>query len=130
MACGENTYGGDAEYAIACSGDCVIGDDVRFEQATFSGSWRRPKFDGFILVTARVVSESYGRDKQQHTFTLALPDGGKILIKGRNLYRNGTWRKLWESESARRAATEEKHGRGDRARRAREIRKEENELTR
>jgi len=89
---------------------------VRFERATFSGSFRNAKFAGFETVTGKIVKDSYGKDKQQHTFTLALEDGSELRIKGRNLYANGTYRKLWADESRRRAAAEEKHARGDSAR--------------
>ena len=98
------------------TGDVVTGDHVRFERATFSGSFRKPKFAGFELITGQVISDSYGAAKQQHTFTLLLESGEKLLIKGRNLYANGVWRKPWPDESARHAAADEKHARGDKAR--------------
>jgi len=115
----ESTYQGDSEYRIVATGDCCTGDEVRFTQAEFSGSFRHPKFTGYRLVTGRIVKDSYGADKQQHTFTLALPTGGTMRIKGRNLYRNGVWRKPWADETARRAVLVEKHGRGDKTRAAR-----------
>lgn len=111
------------EYSIITSDACV-GDEVAFEQAIFTGSFRRPKFAGTKLVTGKIISDSYGRDKQQHTFTLELPDGEKMRIKGRNLYRNGLRRKPWTDESARGIALEEKHGRGAVARESRQWRKE------
>lgn len=120
-----STYRGDAEHTICCTGDAVVGDEIAFERATFSGSFRRPKFAGFERVAGRIVSDSYGADKQQHTFTIELAGGGKLLIKGRNLYREGCWRKPWADESLRHAAAAEKHGRGDRARSLRAERKEE-----
>ncbi len=119
MAYQISTYRGDAEYSISCAGDCVTGDEVRFERATFSGSFRHPKFDGFERVTGKIVSDSYGDAKQQHTFTLELANGSRLLIKGRNLYSNGVFRKLWSDEGARRDALTEKHTRGDHARAAR-----------
>ncbi|MCA2999654.1 MAG: hypothetical protein ING75_13745 [Rhodocyclaceae bacterium] len=118
-----NTYSGDAEYRIPCTGDVVVGDHVRFDRAVFSGSFRKPVFDGFERVTAEIIADSYGQAKQQHTFSLLLPDGTKILIKGRNLYRNGVWRKPWPDEALRAAALHEKHARGNHARRARSRRK-------
>ena len=121
----EPEFSGDAEFTVNCTGDAVVGDEVRFERATFSGSFRNAKFSGFKMITGRIVRDSYGRDKQQHTFTLELAEGGELRIKGRNLYANGVYRKSWADESLRHAAAEEKHGRGDAARRARKVRKPE-----
>ena len=117
-----STYAGDSTYPIDTTGDCVVGDEVSFERATFSGSFRNAKFAGYELVQGKVVAESYGRDKQQHTFTIETLDGSKIKIKGRNLYANGLWRKAWAGEGCRLLAAEEKHVRGAGARQAREIR--------
>lgn len=120
-----STFSGDELHTINCTGDAVVGDKVAFERAVFSGSLRKPKFSHFELVKGEIVSDSYGRDKQQHTFTIQLADGSKTLIKGRNLYGNGTWRQPWADEAARHAASDEKHSRGDMARAQRAIRKEE-----
>jgi len=109
-------YTGDSEYSISCTGDAVTGDEVRFERATFSGSFRNAKFAGFERITGKIIRDSYGDKKQQHTFTLLLLDGSKLRIKGRNLYANGTYRKQWVDESARESARDEKHDRGDSAR--------------
>lgn len=122
MAYQESDYAGDAEYTINATGDCVTGDEVRFERATFSGSYRNAKFTGFEMITGRIVKDSYGRDKQQHTFTIEMANGSKMRIKGRNLYRNGVYRKEWADESKRQKAADKKHARGDAARKAREIR--------
>lgn len=119
-----SNYTGDEIYSVRCTGDAVVGDEVRFERATFSGSFRSAKFAGFETVTGKIVKDSYGRDKQQHTFTLLLDEGSELRIKGRNLYGNGTYRKLWADESIRRAAADEKHARGDSARAARAMRVE------
>ena len=120
----DSTYSGDSDYNLNCTGDCVVGDEVRFERATFTGSFRKPKFDGFEMVTARIVNDSYGQHKQQHTFTLETEHGEKILIKGRNLYRNKVYRKPWENEEVRKMKADEKHERGDEARADRELRRE------
>jgi hypothetical protein len=112
------------EYSINITGDACVGDEIAFEQAIFTGSFRKPKFAGTKLVTGKIVSDSYGLDKQQHTFTVELPSGEKMRIKGRNLYRNGLHRKPWKNESARIEALEEKHNRGASAREARQWRKE------
>lgn len=116
MTYSTSTYEGDDLHSIPCTGDCVTGDHVAFERAKFSGSFRNAKFAGFELVVGEIVSDSYGRDKQQHTFTLRLADGSSTRIKGRNLYANGTWRQPWADESMRRVAASEKHARGDAAR--------------
>lgn len=117
-------FKGDAIYNIDCTGDAVVGDEVRFERATFSGSFRNAKFAGFEQISGRIVKDSYGMDKQQHTFTIELADGSTLRIKGRNLYANGTFRKQWADESMRGAVADEKHTRGEAARRARDMRKE------
>ncbi len=123
MAYQTSNFAGDAAHSINCTGDCVVGDHVAFERATFTGSLRRPKFAGLERVTGTIVADSYGATKQQHTFTIALEAGGRTLIKGRNLYANGVWRQPWADEGARHAAAAEKHRRGDaaRARRAQRI---------
>ena len=102
-----------------------------FAEAVFSGSWRRPKYAGSRTIEARIVADSYGAEKQQHTFTLeviaaagynAPEPGAKILRKGRNLYRNTLYRAFWPDESERPTALAEKCVRGDQARAAREAR--------
>lgn len=119
-----STYAGDSTYTIHTTGDCVVGDEVCFERATFSGSFRSAKFAGFELVQGKIVADSYGRDKQQHTFTIELMDGSKIRIKGRNLYANDVYRKAWADGSQRHLVADEKHSRGAIARAARESRLE------
>jgi hypothetical protein len=120
-----SSFSGDEIHTINCTGDAVTGDEVAFERATFSGSFRNAKFAGFERITARIIADSYGADRQQHTFTLALADGSTLRIKGRNLYANGVWRKAWADEAARKPALDKKHMRGDAARKARNIRKME-----
>lgn len=120
----QSDFRGDETYSIDCTGDVVVGDEIAFDRATFEGSFRRPRFAGFERVTGRVIRDSYGADKQQHTFTLELPDGSTARIKGRNLYANGVWRKPWGDPEARVAARDEKHTRGDAARKARRARKD------
>lgn len=119
-----SNYNGDAEYRIPCTGDVVTGDHVCFERAVFGGSYKRPTFEGFEQLTVEVIADNYGQAKQQHTFTLLQADGTKTLIMGRNLYRNGVWRKPWPDEALRDAALREKHTRGDNARSARNHRKD------
>lgn len=118
-----STYSGDDLHTIDCTGDACVGDRVAFERATFTGSWRNAKFAGFELVRGEIIRDSYGADKQQHTFTLRLVEGSEIRIKGRKLYANRTFRQPWADESQRNAALADKHVRGDAARAERAERK-------
>lgn len=117
-------FSGDDVYSIECTGDACVGDEVKFSRAIFDGTYPNSIFIGFDLVSAVVVADSYGKEKQQHTFTLAKPDGTKIRIKGRNLYRNRCFRKPWPNESDRVDVIREKHRRGGEARKARQCRKD------
>ena len=76
MAYEISKYQGDAAYTIDCTGDAVIGDEVCFERATFSGSFRNPKFAGFEMIKGTIIKDSYGLQKQQHTFTIKTAEGG------------------------------------------------------
>lgn len=118
-------FKGDETYRINCTGDACVGDEVAFERATFSGSFRNPRFDGFERIYGKIIKDSYGREKQQHTFTLLLENGLNMRIKGRNLYANGTFRKKWDDESKRDILLKDKHKRGDEAREARRERRKE-----
>ena len=120
-----------SEFTINCTGDVVAGDHIRFSEGVFSGSYRKPKYQGERIIEALVVRDSYGEAKQQHTFTLevtasegedALLVGKTIRRKGRNVYRNDAQRKPWADETQRGEALEEKHQRGDNARAARQHR--------
>lgn len=125
--------------AIDCTGDVVVGDTIRFTEAVFDGDafgrarpGKRAKPIGNRTIIAKVIADSYGESKQQHTFTLDViqcdSDGvsgaflGKVRRKGRNVYRNGTVRLPWPDEAKRKAVADEKHRRGDAARREREKR--------
>ncbi|XP_054781637.1 zinc finger CCCH domain-containing protein 62-like [Prosopis cineraria] len=124
-----------------CKGDACTGDVVLFEQnvyETFSIASRSASGPpcGKRIVAGRIVKESYGAEKQQHTFTIEvlwskgekpLPPLYPLLIKGRNLYRLKTLRQRWDDEGARRKILTEKHSRGDVARANREARKQEKE---
>ena len=123
------SFKGDTENAIDCTGDCVVGDAIRFERAFFHGSFRQPTVAGFELVAGKIVADSYGADKQQHTFTIEFSNGTRTLIKVCNLYRNGVWRKTWVVESDRKAVVDEKHARGSAARTVRANRREINQAT-
>lgn len=93
---------------------------------------RNGKVLGIRTVAGRVVKESYGAAKQQHTFTVEvlwtkglkkLPPLFPLLVKGRNLYRLKTHRKPWKNEADRRKVLAEKHKRGSVARYRRAKRK-------
>ena len=117
---------------ISCTGDACTGDVIMFSETVWEGSFRKPKSKGTRTIKARIVKDSYGVDKQQHTFTLdveectgvdLLETGSTIKRKGRNIYRNGTVRLKWADENERRKVLEDKHQRGDEARLARTARK-------
>ncbi|CAK8560486.1 unnamed protein product [Lathyrus sativus] len=139
--------GGEKKYpphsfVLNCKGDACTGDVVLFEQNVYemfnvaSRSAGGPPC-GTRVVAGRIVKESYGAAKQQHTFTIevlwskgekSLPPLHPLLIKGRNLYRLKTLRQRWEDEEKRRKMLMEKHSRGFVARADREARIQEKEL--
>ncbi|MCF8237687.1 MAG: hypothetical protein K9I85_05995 [Saprospiraceae bacterium] len=116
------------------TGDVVAGDVIEFKEAVFEGSFKKPRYVGDRTIQARVLKESYGADKQQHTFTLEIlsstgananeyKPGQTTRRKGRNIYKNGTYRQSWADESLRESVANEKHDRGGRARTVRDQRK-------
>lgn len=69
----------------------------------FSKGARHGRVRGSRTVAGRVVKESYGAAKQQHTFTVEvlwssgvrkLPPLTPLLVKGRNLYKMKTYRQV------------------------------------
>ncbi|KAK8608327.1 hypothetical protein V6N13_023753 [Hibiscus sabdariffa] len=138
--------GGEKKYPISsfvlnCKGDACTGDVVMFEQNVYemfnlaSRSASGPPC-GTRIVAGRIVKESYGAAKQQHTFTIEVlwSKGEKplsplhpLLIKGRNLYRLKTLRQRWEDEGERQKVLMEKHSRGSLARSDRGVRIQEKE---
>jgi len=104
-------------YTIDCTGNVCVGDEITFEKAEFEGSYPRATFSHMERRFLKVLKDSYGKDKQQHTFTcLDLETNMIVRIKGRNIYRNGCQRKLWENEYDRLKALEDKYTRGGKAR--------------
>ncbi|KAL5992684.1 hypothetical protein ACLOJK_013603 [Asimina triloba] len=115
--------------------DVCKGDVVLFTQRVYK------KFDivsragdpiGKRTIAGRVVKESYGAAKQQHTFTVEilwckgvkkLPPLFPLLVKGRNLYRLKTFRQRWDDEAERLKVLAEKHRRGAAARQIRAMKK-------
>ncbi|KAJ9568513.1 hypothetical protein OSB04_004479 [Centaurea solstitialis] len=138
---GEHKYPASS-FVMNCKGDACTGDVVMFEQNVYemfniaSRSATGPPC-GTRVVAGRIVKESYGAAKQQHTFTIEvlwskgvkpLPPLHPLLIKGRNLYRLKTTRQRWENESERLNILSEKHSRGDAARSNRAARVHEKEI--
>nr|GEU86957.1 hypothetical protein [Tanacetum cinerariifolium] len=86
---------------------------------------------GTRTIAGRIVIESYGASCQQHTFTVEvlwskrykkLDPLSILLVKGRYLYKYGTFRQPWESEAKRLIVLGEKHSCGDAARLKRKLR--------
>ncbi|KAL9266611.1 Zinc finger CCCH domain-containing protein [Drosera capensis] len=123
-------------FTINCTGDVCRGDIVLFTQKVydkFDKMSRTRKMIGKRTIAGRVVKESYGAAKQQHTFTVeVLWCKGReklrplfpLLVKGRNLYKMGTFRQPWRNESERAKVLDEKHKRGMVARQESALRKE------
>ncbi|XWS45295.1 hypothetical protein CRYUN_Cryun15aG0124500 [Craigia yunnanensis] len=117
-----------SSFFINCTGDVCKGDVVLFTQKVyekFDKVKRHGKLLGRRTVSGRVVKESYGKAKQQHTFTVEvlwskgrkkLPPLFPLLVKGRNLYKLKTYRQRWGDEVERRNVLAEKHRRGKAAR--------------
>lgn len=109
---------------VDCTGDACKGDYVFFEKAVFTGRYPKGKFSHMESIEGEIVSDSYGEKKQQHTFTIKLPSGSTMRIKGRNLYRNGCQRLVWGNEQEREQILKDKHERGNKAREKASARKE------
>ncbi|KAK3222609.1 hypothetical protein Dsin_009634 [Dipteronia sinensis] len=124
-----------SSFVINCTGDVCQDDVVLFTQKVyekFDKVTRHGRVLGKRTVAGRVVHESYGAAKQQHTFTIEvlwskgfnkLPPLVPLLVKGRNLYRLRTFRQLWNNEAERVKVLAEKHKRGSAARAVRAMRK-------
>lgn len=119
-------------FKINCTGDACQGDVILFTEAVWGGSYRKPYRVGDRTIAARIVRDAYGAAKQQHTFTLdviwsegtePIAAGTQTRRKGRNVYRNGTYRLAWPDESQREAVLADKHKRGSAARNARAMRR-------
>ncbi|KAH7291382.1 hypothetical protein KP509_29G014600 [Ceratopteris richardii] len=126
----------ESTFIINCQGDACVGDVVLFKQRVYDlfnlgGRCSVGPAVGVRSVAGRIVNESYGSAKQQHTFTIEvlwskgdrpLPPLYPLIIKGRNLYRIKTLRQAWADESERKRKLEEKHARGAQARMERRAR--------
>ncbi|MED6167414.1 hypothetical protein PIB30_002385 [Stylosanthes scabra] len=128
-----------SSFIINCTGDVCKGDVVSFRQKVyekFDKKTRNGRVIGSRTVAGRVVKESYGAAKQQHTFTVEvlwsngvrkLPPLFPLLIKGRNLYKLKTYRQRWKNEADRVKVLSEKHRRGAAARSVRAMRQKKKE---
>ncbi|KAK9038778.1 hypothetical protein V6N11_023632 [Hibiscus sabdariffa] len=116
-----------SSFFIDCTGDVCKGDVVLFTQKVYKkfDNMSRRRLLGKRTIAGRVVKESYGKAKQQHTFTVEVlwSEGTKklpllfpLLVKGRNLYKLRTYRQRWCDEAERRNVLAEKHKRGKAAR--------------
>ncbi|XP_057449497.1 zinc finger CCCH domain-containing protein 62 isoform X2 [Lotus japonicus] len=122
-----------SSFNINCTGDVCMGDVVLFRQKVyekFDKVTRHGRVTGSRTVAGRVVKESYGAAKQQHTFTVEVlwSSGVKklaplfpLLVKGRNLYKLKTDRQRWNDEADRVKVLSEKHRRGAAARSVRAL---------
>ncbi|KZV47518.1 zinc finger CCCH domain-containing protein 62-like [Dorcoceras hygrometricum] len=124
-----------SSFTINCTGDVCKGDVVLFNQRVYE-SFNKMKRHGTRLgrrtVAGRIVKESYGAAKQQHTFTVEVlwSKGTKklaplspLLVKGRNLYKMKTYRQQWKNERERLTVLAEKHMRGAAARSMKAVRR-------
>ncbi|KAK4416223.1 Zinc finger CCCH domain-containing protein 62 [Sesamum alatum] len=129
-----------SSFTIDCTGDVCKGDVVLFNQKVyqnFDKMTRRGSHSGRRTVAGRIVKESYGVARQQHTFTVEVlwSRGTKklaplypLLVKGRNLYKLKTFRQRWKNEKGRLEVLAEKHKRGAAARTIRAMRKAKAEM--
>ncbi|KAJ9177225.1 hypothetical protein P3X46_012463 [Hevea brasiliensis] len=137
---GESLYP-RSSFVVNCTGDVCKGDVVLFSQkvyAKFDKVRRQGNLLGKRTVAGRVVKESYGSAKQQHTFTVEvlwskgikkLPPLFPLLVKGRNLYRLKTFRQRWNNEVEREIVLAEKHKRGRAARLVRAMKNSKKKLS-
>ncbi|GFP96938.1 zinc finger CCCH domain-containing protein 62, partial [Phtheirospermum japonicum] len=123
-----------SSFVINCTGDVCKGDVVLFNQKVYQSLNKRTSNKSICrrTVAGRIVKESYGAAKQQHTFTVEVlwSKGAKrldplspLLVKGRNLYKMKTYRQHWKNEKERLEVLDEKHKRGAAARTIRAMRK-------
>lgn len=55
----------------------VVGTIIRFEEAVFTGSYKKPKFSHTAIHTVKIIKESYGSLRGQHSFTLEVIESTK-----------------------------------------------------
>ena len=66
----------------------VKGCKIKVSEPVFIGSYPNAKYSHHKEYIGTIIKESYGKKTGQHTFTILLDDGSKILRKGRNIYPN------------------------------------------
>ena len=93
---------------------CRIGDEVVFAAVIWGGSFKKPRFNGVEIKTGTITKDSYGAEKQQHSFTIKTK-ASSFRVMGRNLYKFGTYAKPRKVEE-REEVLNEKHKRGNIAR--------------
>jgi len=100
--------------------DATAGDIILFTEAVFEGYYPKSTYEGDRRILAKVLKESYGKLKGQHTFSLEvldsdgydpLPKGTKIRRLGRNVYRKDFYMLPLATQEQR----EEKHQRKEKA---------------
>ncbi|CAK7337635.1 unnamed protein product [Dovyalis caffra] len=120
------------KYGLRLAGTKAVCIQRIKEHWRFSKVTRHGEILGMRTVAGRIVKESYGSAKQQHTFSVEvlwskgvekLPPLSPLLVKGRNLYKLRTFRQCWDNEAERQKVLAEKHERGAAARRMRTTRK-------
>jgi len=108
-------------YTENITGNATQGDDIAFVEAVFSGSYPRSRFSHFEMIYGLIVNDSYGKAKQQHTFSIETQSGSVIRRKGRNVYKYTTLAKP-RNEEERQINLEDKYERGVKARQDRKDR--------
>lgn len=98
----------DEGYTTDVTGNACKGDRIAFARARFTGSYPNGKFAGYEIVRGTIVGCSYGKKKQQHTFTIEPDSGDRFPIKARNVYRVWTLVRPRDDEE-RMEALNEKH---------------------
>jgi len=110
--------------------DLTTGCRIEITEGVFGGSYRKPKFLGERTITGKTVREPHGEDTGQHTFTIEgekaegfaadeVLGRGKIRRKGRNVYKDCV---VLDEPDDYEELRQDKHRRGDAARRRREYR--------
>lgn len=104
-------------YQFNAVGDCCPGDRIAFvKRLSARGAVSRHGafgnlVSGYQIVEGEIVREFSVNDTRQHTFTVLMECGERVLIKARNLYAVGVWRKAWSDESQRAEIMLERHNR-------------------
>ena len=90
--------------------DLVVGDTILWIEPEFTGSFKNARFDGYTYKIGEIVKDSYGSKKAQHTFTIKLDNGEKVMKKGRTIMKE--YSTVLKQADNREASLDEKHKRG------------------